>query len=359
MAAGTATPRQIVAEPAGARTVSAPVLRFVWRSLGELGADRQLLAREAGLPLWALRDDSVRLDLEPLLKLWRLGRAMRGPDVGIRVATRWSRGALHLVDYLYATAPTLGDALRLLVRYRDLAVRNSANRFAVLDHPEGLELRCQVRSGDEQVDPVATQFCLALNLQLSRRMLGRVIVPVGICLAGGSDVPRRQLAQAFGTHQIEGDTGHAAIVLARADVDSPLPTADPILAKILRGHADSVIGAQLPGRGWLDEFRDRLLADLRRSGMSLSMVARSLAMSPRTLQRRLDEAGTNWTAEIDRARREAAIRWLRQGRSREEIAAALGYSDVRSLRRTLQRWSRQELSGQLPASPNAAGGSGV
>jgi AraC-like DNA-binding protein len=319
------------------------MLRFVLHSLGELGADRTRLARDAGLPVWALPDDSVRLDLDQLVKLWSMGRAICGPDVGLQVAALWSRGALHLVDYLHATAPTLRDGLRRFANYRSLAVRNSANRLEVADHSDGLELRFLVRSGDEMVDGIATQFGLAIVRQLCRHALGRPIRPVSISLPESPEFPRDRLVEGLGTAAITYGTEHASMVLARDDADSVLPTADPVLARILGAQADSLIGPEGARSGWIEEVRLALASHSPGPHASLATIARSLAVSPRTLQRRLDEAGTSWTVELDHARRQIAIRLLRQGRGREEIAASLGYSDVRSLRRALQRWSRQEL----------------
>lgn len=62
-------------------------------------------------------------------------------------------------------------------------------------------------------------------------------------------------------------------------------------------------------------------------------------MSPRSLQRRLEEEGTSWREEVDAVRREQAARLLREGASRAAMAAQLGYSDVRALRRAVRRWN--------------------
>lgn len=338
------------AQPARFRTVSAPAVRFVWHSLGALGADRASLARDARLPVWALGDDTLRLDLEHLVALWRLGAEICGPGVAVKVASLWRRGGLHLADYLYASAPTLADGLRMLVSYRHLLVHNPANQMELLDHPRGLELRCQVCSGDEQVDALAAEFCLSLFLHISRRTLGRPIVPVSVAFATAPHPGRDLVCEALGTREIEWGTERTALVLAHRDVASPLPSADPTLARILCAHA-ATIGAPRSDRGWLDEFRVLLAAELPTASRSLATMSRRVAMSPRTLQRRLSEAHTSWAAELDRARRQTAIGLLRRGRGRKEIAATLGYSDVRSLRRAVERWNRKELARAEPAIP--------
>ncbi|MEV0435145.1 helix-turn-helix domain-containing protein [Nocardia sp. NPDC050413] len=77
---------------------------------------------------------------------------------------------------------------------------------------------------------------------------------------------------------------------------------------------------------------------------TLPVVAAKLGMSPRTLQRRLDEAGTSWRTEVDSVRAEQ-VRLLGSELSQRAVATRLGYRDERSLRRARQRWAN---SGNRP-----------
>ncbi|MEU1626891.1 helix-turn-helix domain-containing protein [Streptomyces sp. NPDC020096] len=64
-----------------------------------------------------------------------------------------------------------------------------------------------------------------------------------------------------------------------------------------------------------------------------------MALSPRTLQRRLDEHGTNWRDQAETVRREHITHLLRStDLSIESIAARTGYADARAPRRAVQRW---------------------
>jgi AraC-like DNA-binding protein len=74
--------------------------------------------------------------------------------------------------------------------------------------------------------------------------------------------------------------------------------------------------------------------------MLLTVAARRLHVSPRTLQRLLEREGTSWRSEVDTARREQAARLRRTGVTRSQAASRLGYSDARSLRRAARRWEQ-------------------
>jgi len=69
-------------------------------------------------------------------------------------------------------------------------------------------------------------------------------------------------------------------------------------------------------------------------------VAYLLKISPRTLQRRLNEAGVCYTDMVERCRREKSCEALRFSQdSIQDIAITLGYRDVSSFTRAFRRWT--------------------
>jgi AraC-like DNA-binding protein len=103
-----------------------------------------------------------------------------------------------------------------------------------------------------------------------------------------------------------------------------------------------------PAHVWTDAVREILAAQLDRRALTLPSAARALAVSARTLQRRLAEEGTSWRAELDAARRERTAQLLGRGRTKDATAASVGYSDSRALRRAVRRWQRDEVDASGP-----------
>ncbi len=70
------------------------------------------------------------------------------------------------------------------------------------------------------------------------------------------------------------------------------------------------------------------------------MVAARLATSPRTVQRRLTDLDTSWRDEVDQVRRARAMDLLRDTElTVQAVAARVGYSDARALRRAFVQWT--------------------
>jgi len=322
-------------------TVSAAAVRFVLAALQKVGVDSGALARQAGLPVWALGDNAARISRVQLARLWQLSLAeLADPHLGIHVGCQWRYGKFHLYDYLFDTAATLGEGLAVGYRYLGIFNSAAASETGLIEEDGWVTIaHCVRQTGDPDVSAVMSQFALTVLLHRARHALGREITPLHVGLATAAPASHRELAETFGTCRIDFGEDRTTMTFARADLDLPMPRADPRLAVVLRRHAGTVIAAPVTMPQWIDRFRQILAAHLDDQSLSLLAVAQRLGMSPRTLQRRLERDGTSWREEADIVRREQATRLLRDGMPRTAIAAHLGYSDTRALRRAVHRWN--------------------
>jgi AraC-like DNA-binding protein len=131
-----------------------------------------------------------------------------------------------------------------------------------------------------------------------------------------------------------------ALVMEREFLDRTIPAADHRLYGILSRYLDDVIN-KIPQE-------DRLVATIRKAiGESLkdgtpqlAGVAKSFAVSPRTLQRRLDKQGLEFKKLVHDTRRQFALEYLRdQENTLTQIAFLLGYSEVSAFNRAFKRWT--------------------
>jgi AraC-like DNA-binding protein len=88
--------------------------------------------------------------------------------------------------------------------------------------------------------------------------------------------------------------------------------------------------------------REAIKPELRGGNPTLESIAGKLAMSPRTLQRRLRDRGVLFNDTLDAMRFGAAKSYLAQ----EDVAAAevaylLGFAEQSSFNRAFKRWSGQ------------------
>ena len=320
--------------PAAHETVDIP--RVLLARAARDGVDAQRLAREAGLPGWALVLDGALIPAEPVLRLWELAEHKLGP----RVALDTPRGPWltkpRLMDYLLSTAATFREGMEIS---REFGYFVTTNRQVRIEADTGSSVTFSFRNltGEGRGSELSAQCSMACTLARVQAEIGRRVVPVRIALTQPPPRSFRPFTETFGTRQIDFGASVTAITLRTADVDAPLRGADPALAAILRQYAGTMPPAA--AASWQARFQE-LLDDVITDGYpSLDAMARRLGISTRTLQRELARFGTTWRAELELARQRRA-RSAREAREpgMREMARRLGYADARSLRRAMRRW---------------------
>lgn len=95
-----------------------------------------------------------------------------------------------------------------------------------------------------------------------------------------------------------------------------------------------------PANDLVTSLRQWLSGVLRTDAVRIDVLCRTIGTTPRTLQRRLAEAGTTYGRVLAQARFGAAIRLLaRDDHTVRDVAYAVGYRDAAHLTRAFHRWS--------------------
>jgi AraC-like DNA-binding protein len=127
----------------------------------------------------------------------------------------------------------------------------------------------------------------------------------------------------------------------RARMNQPLSTSDPVARRYFEAYAERMLAAlDTAPPPLLATIREAIAIELATSGAELARVAKRVAMSTRTLQRRLEEVGTSYQDIVDAVRSGMARALLREkSRSIVDVAFELGYADLKSFYRAFRRWT--------------------
>jgi AraC-like DNA-binding protein len=117
------------------------------------------------------------------------------------------------------------------------------------------------------------------------------------------------------------------------------PLSDPALHAFFIEQITSAFGAEARD-DVVRAVHDVVAARLGRASVEVEQVARLLGASPRTLQRRLDEAGTSYRDVLDLVRHQRAAELvLVEELSIADIAERIGYDDPAVFTRAFKRWT--------------------
>ncbi|MFB8006133.1 helix-turn-helix domain-containing protein [Nocardia sp. NPDC056000] len=325
-------------------SVASHVMRLLVGVARESGVAEHELAFIEGVTGPAVDDDLTRFPTSSLLRVWELIAAADPVGGGARAIAAADRGRLHVWDYLVTGAPTLAAGFADAGEYLSV-ICDPVARISVVEDGSRLTVQHDNLSTGTEVDNTINEYALGLILRRARDARGDGLRPVRVDFA--HTAPRRHghLDEVFGTGNIHFGQGGNRITFLDAESEPATRPFDPELQRVMRMYARSIIDSARPAPDWRESFRGAIgeaLADSHGRGTSLEEVAHRLAMSPRTLQRRLAEHETTWREELEAVRFERATRLLREtDLSLQSIAGRLGYTDHRTLRRAFQRWTGQ------------------
>jgi len=317
------------------------VVRLVLEAAVSAGVAREHLGRLPGATV--LGQDGIRVPTNLLARVWEESAATFAAVGGAaRVGRMWTPGQFHVWDYVIRSSADLTEAFQLAARHLP-AITDPDSAFEVTRDPMGrLTVATRPVSTFGRVGTLISEFVLGMLLEQATTALGRPVIPEAITIPGPPPRSHDYLIETLGTRNIQFDAMVSAITFSALDASAPLPGADPALAVIVCEHAAYSISNARLVLGWLDKVHAEIAAAFADGPPSLDRVARSLAMSPRTFQRRLHDEGTSWTEEVEQVREAEATRLLRDtGLNLTTIAARVGYTDVRALRRAFHRWHGQ------------------
>ncbi|MFD6912764.1 AraC family transcriptional regulator ligand-binding domain-containing protein [Streptomyces virginiae] len=321
-------------------TVSVHLARFVVDSLHRSGVGPGRVARLPDLGPDVLGNDLARVSTASALAVWeRLTLAEPGTTIGALITAEAPIGTFGLWDYLVTTGPNLRETLKQAVQYNAVIGDATQEKLLVEEDGRSFTIRHATGSWGPDVVEAIDFFALGMFLTRSRAATCRPVVPLRVTVTHAASGRFRRLAEFFGTTRIDFGAAYNSITFHDDDVRAPLPKAQPGLDRILAQQAALTIASAQPALLWQDRFRMVLESAFREDTMSLEHVAQRLAMSPRTLQRRLGEHGTTWREEVEAVRQEHTMELLRAtDLPLRSVAARVGYSDMRALRRAVRRW---------------------
>jgi AraC-like DNA-binding protein len=292
---------------------------------------------ESGLSEAQLARPTLAIDFDGFATLVRNAIAMtREPALGLFVGEGLVATAHRMLGYAALSSGTVRQALEIVERFT--RIRTSLVSVAVERAAAGnVRLRfVEARPLGDIRRPVLEAIVLCIRNILGTISRGACRVDsVAFPFAAPAYAPlARQLFQC----DVAYGRSYTALVLPESEVDIPLTMSDPDAFQA----AALVCQRELEKLTAEESMTARVrLAFLEKQGSfpALPLLARQFHMTPRTLHRRLLEEGTSYRELLEMTRHALAVEQMKSGRSSvEEIAYALGYSDLANFRRAFKRW---------------------
>lgn len=306
------------------------------------GLTMQEILAATGLEAAQLADPDGWIPLDNAIRVWEL-MDRRFPDqpLGLEAAAL-ARGSIWgAVNRGFAFAPTVGDAVRIAVRYVGLI--SSGSRAQILSVDEGmayqLEVPPRLRAMGHAVDLSLVHFLTSLCPGAERSRILRVDL---------EHAPRGPIAAYEAAYRVplRFEQPASRVLIAHADWDAPRPAGDPALLASMRVLLEASLAELGLGReADLAPMHRAITECAARGEYAVPRVARAMNVSLRALHRLARTHDLRIGALLERTREANARRFLAdRSLTVEEVAFLLGYSEERAFTRAFKRWT-----GRTPA----------
>jgi AraC-like DNA-binding protein len=271
--------------------------------------------------------------------------ALNDPALGFHLASGVDPRELGLVYYIASAAKDLGEAIGLLARY--CRIVNEAIRVRMTRESGELVIDVHVLGVPRLLAAQYAELAIAFILKSLRLITGRNIRPRQITIIHLRKSGVREFERFCGC-SVEFGGSSDQLFFSNESLASPLITEDLFLLDVLRPICDEAAKQREASVGSLRALVESEAQKLLPHGTAQRhIIARKLAMSTRTLARRLASEGTSFEEVVDELRRTLAFQYMKTpGISLSQVAWLLGYEGATSFNHAFKRWTG--------ASPSAA-----
>lgn len=319
--------------------VAAAYLQPLLELVLERGLDLRTLARESGLAEHALTSLADSLPAAAYVRLLDTGAMLtRDENFGLHVGERVKLGTYNVYGMILMSCKDLGDAFAQTMRYEELAHDLGRSALTVID--EMAEYRWNSHFPNASRHLVESVF--AGIRVFGNWFAGTALphAPVSFRHAAPADIGEHQ--RLFGDEVRFGaaqNSAHFPSALLRW----PVPNADVSMYPVLQQHAEQLLrnkqAAHKP-KEIVDQVAAAITQRLAQDQARLALVADTLQLSQRTLQRKLAEAGVSFQQVLDQTRTTLAKEYLRNPElSLADIAFLLGYQEQSTFQHAFKDWT--------------------
>ncbi|MEM7434511.1 MAG: AraC family transcriptional regulator ligand-binding domain-containing protein [Myxococcota bacterium] len=278
-----------------------------------------------------MSDSRGRISSSQLVRLWSAAAELNGdPHLGLHAAEAASWPPSHVVAALSTSGETLGEGMRRVERYAGLLADRPWHRIEEV----GSEVHSLMPGLCEHL-PHHAEYVTALAQRAYDLCSAEPITAKEVWFRhpyrGGSSEYER-----FFRCRVRFAQKCCGMIFSRSVWNTPIAGWDPAWAEQLEAWAfDAEV--HLKPSSFVDSVRAVVQRTLSTGPCNVETTARALGMSARTLQRRLQEEGTNFRNLIDEVRIFIVEKSRARGMSSEHAIQRAGFADVRAYRRTIRR----------------------
>lgn len=294
------------------------------------GLDPYRQLRKAGISKAALLDPDIMIPAKSVMRLLEDAAQAAGlEDLGLRMAETRQMENLGPLAIALREEPTLHKALHSLAHH--LGMYNGSMRLRIEETDGVAVLRQEVTDGAPGSLRQTAELVACVIYRILKQLLGAGWQPRSICFAHGAPASLATHRRLFGS-VVCFNQDFDGIVLAGADLDTAIPSYDPLLASHAREFLHTKLAqsdATMP-----DKVKKLVFALLPTGECVAKRVAEQLGVDRKTMYRHLAYHHQTYSDIVDTVRVDLVHRYVgNRTRALSDVALLLGFSSLSAFSR--------------------------
>jgi AraC-like DNA-binding protein len=316
-------------------TASVAALQQYVRAVQSTGTDPTLCLEAAGLDPALLETNDGRINGEQFQRFIHLLCEHTGnPILGLQTGDFVQPGSYSVLGYITMSCATLGEAIARIAPFEKLVGDMGSTRLEV--QGEHIKLSWTCHYDDPVVRPQMVDNVFSSWITYARWLGDREDASANkVRLQRPSPGKEYESAYQERWHcPVIFNASEDCLIIPKDLLEYRLRQPDPQLRKTLEAHALSQLAEMETDSDLTTRVKQSIQKQLREGITRQDLVAEDLAMTSRTLQRKLSQEGVRYQQLLDEVRQQMAEDYLRNtDMAIPDIALRLGYSETTSFHR--------------------------
>jgi AraC-like DNA-binding protein len=318
-------------------TVSVSVLSQMFLYLDSLKVDIDAFLRSINLDPQTIKAPDTRLPIETYLLIQdEAAEYVNDPYFGLHMGEFAEAGSWSILGYMMMNCKTLGEAIEKSGRYSriignliearaEMRLNRIRAEFFMPPHAPNMSRHC-------------FEATLSSTVRMIRNLTGVHLNPSEVTFIYPKPQSIIEYERVFSCPVLFGQKENS-LTFDWKIINTPILMPSPGLLEHFERYAQEFL-AQLERKDEHTRAVTRIiLSKLDDEDLTIEKVAREMAVSVRTLQKRLEEEQVVFSDLLKDIRQKLAQKYLRENYSVEQITYLLGFSEPSVFRKAFKKWS--------------------
>ncbi|MBK7869995.1 MAG: AraC family transcriptional regulator [Saprospiraceae bacterium] len=317
-------------------------VRNVLMAVVRKGGDLEELCHELEMTPEVLEQTHGKASIKQCMKVWEIAvREMEDPFLGLHMGELSSPGLAGMVGYLAESSPDMMTAYQNVQQFNQILT--NATQFSFEIHGEEFYY---------YIEPVNTWYMLSVHtarqvvehsmstsVHISKMLTGKAIYPNKVMLRFDRPKETQEYLRIFKCEPLFSQDCNCIVYRLR-DMKLPVIGHNPSLNRLFKELLEKEIVKTQQQESFAGEVKRAILQNFDNALPQLSDIVQYLHVSPRTLQRKLQDESTSFQQIFESVKLELATGMLKNpSLTVNEIAYKLGYAEPSVFRRAFKKWT--------------------